>query len=229
MKSPRRSWRARTRSTRAGSACAWRRPGRAASTCSTDSTTRSWTASRCWRSPACTYHDLIGTLAQQDVELDKLFQDVAVFNERVMGPAHVENLADLACRTALELPRRGAHHVPDRSAGAGSAGDERSKRNLPHHTSDVCARSARLPAESDLRRAAEILNAGKKIAILAGQGALRRRRRAGADRGEARRADHQSAAGQSRGAGRQPVHHRRHRAAGHEAVAGRAWRSATRC
>src|ERR1043166_1855865 len=46
-------------------------------------------------------HDLIGTHTQQDVELDKLFQDVAVFNERVMGPAHVQNLADLACRTAL--------------------------------------------------------------------------------------------------------------------------------
>src|SRR6266480_1907703 len=47
------------------------------------------------------YHDLISTHQQQDVALDKLFQDVAVFNERVMGPSHVENLADLACRTAL--------------------------------------------------------------------------------------------------------------------------------
>src|ERR1051325_5655830 len=47
------------------------------------------------------YHDLIGTHTQQDVALDKLFTDVAVFNERVMGPTHVENLADLACRTAL--------------------------------------------------------------------------------------------------------------------------------
>src|SRR6266566_8266629 len=47
------------------------------------------------------YHDLIGTLAQQDVELDKLFEDVAVFNQRVMGVTHVENLVDLACRTAI--------------------------------------------------------------------------------------------------------------------------------
>src|SRR6184192_4160132 len=31
------------------------------------------------------FHDLIGTHAQQDVELDKVFADVAVFNERVMG------------------------------------------------------------------------------------------------------------------------------------------------
>src|SRR5262245_61004434 len=47
------------------------------------------------------YHDLIGTLAQQDVELDKLFQDVAVFNQRVMSADHVEGLVDFACRTAL--------------------------------------------------------------------------------------------------------------------------------
>src|SRR5215210_3164243 len=40
------------------------------------------------------YHDLIGTLAQQDVLLDNLFVDACVFNERVMGPNHVENLAD---------------------------------------------------------------------------------------------------------------------------------------
>ncbi|HJS74125.1 MAG TPA: thiamine pyrophosphate-dependent enzyme, partial [Vicinamibacteria bacterium] len=47
-----------------------------------------------------------------------------------------------------------------------------SKRNIPHHTSDVFARSARLPDEPDLMRAAEILNEGRKVAILAGQGAL---------------------------------------------------------
>src|SRR6266700_3091638 len=55
------------------------------------------------------YHDLIGTLAQQDVELDKLFDGVAVFNQRVMGAEHVENLADLACRTALSY--RGVAHI----------------------------------------------------------------------------------------------------------------------
>src|SRR3954449_2822823 len=40
------------------------------------------------------YHDLIDTLTQQDVALDKLFMDVAVFNERIMGPAHVVNMVD---------------------------------------------------------------------------------------------------------------------------------------
>jgi pyruvate dehydrogenase (quinone) len=47
------------------------------------------------------FHDLIGTYTQQDVALDKVFIDVAVFNKRIMGPNHVDNIVDLACRTAL--------------------------------------------------------------------------------------------------------------------------------
>ncbi len=117
------------------------------------------------------FHDLIGTRTQQDVALDRLFMDVAKFNERIMGAAHVENVADLACRTALAY--RGVAHlafpVDLQEAPATSA---RSKRNIGHHTSDVDARSARLPAAGALHRAAEILNAGRKVAILAGRGAL---------------------------------------------------------
>src|ERR1700757_934529 len=55
------------------------------------------------------YHDLIGTHTQQDVALDRAFIDVAKFNERIMGPAHVENVADLACRTALSY--KGVAHI----------------------------------------------------------------------------------------------------------------------
>lgn len=47
------------------------------------------------------YHDLLSTHAHQDVELDKLFEDACVYNARVMGPAHVETVTDLACRTAV--------------------------------------------------------------------------------------------------------------------------------
>src|ERR671928_594089 len=37
------------------------------------------------------HHDLLETLTQQDVSLDKLFIDATVYSTRVMGPAHVEN------------------------------------------------------------------------------------------------------------------------------------------
>jgi pyruvate dehydrogenase (quinone) len=117
------------------------------------------------------FHDLTHTLQQQDVELDKLFMDVAVYNTRVMGPAHVENVADLACRTALSY--RGVSHIAfPVDFQVAEAERFRSKRNVPHHTSDVCARGVSLPDEGDLGRAAEILNAGKRVAILAGRGAL---------------------------------------------------------
>jgi pyruvate dehydrogenase (quinone)/pyruvate oxidase len=118
------------------------------------------------------YHDLIGTLAQQDVELDKVFQDVAVFNQRVMSPDHVENLVDLACRTALSY-RQVAHITfPVDLQEKEVTKRQRSKRNLPHHTSDVWAEPGHTPRESDLRRAADLLNAGSKITILCGAGAL---------------------------------------------------------
>jgi pyruvate dehydrogenase (quinone) len=116
------------------------------------------------------FHDLIGTYTQQDVELDKLFMDVAVYNERIMGPAHVENVANLACRTALAY--RGVAHIAFPVDFQEQEVQEHTKRNVPHHESAVYAHGAWLPQEDDLRRAAAILNEGKRVAILAGQGAL---------------------------------------------------------
>src|SRR6266704_6007787 len=118
------------------------------------------------------FHDLIGTHTQQDVALDKLFMDVCVYNERIMGPNHVENVVDLACRTALAY--RGVSHitVPVDFQEQEAKKTTRSKRNIPHHSSDKYAPPAPVSLEKDLQSAAEVLNAGKKIAILAGQGAL---------------------------------------------------------
>src|SRR3982751_535240 len=48
-----------------------------------------------------TFHDLIGTHYQQDVDLNKLFADVAGYTERVMGPAHVTNVVDEAIKVAI--------------------------------------------------------------------------------------------------------------------------------
>jgi len=118
------------------------------------------------------YHDLIDTATQQDVQLDRLFVDVAAYNARVMGPTHVENVTDLACRTALAY--RGVAHVtvPVDVQEMQAGRRQRSKRNVPGHTSDVMATGARLPSEGDLHRAAAVLNAGRRVAILAGRGAL---------------------------------------------------------
>ncbi|MFA5581688.1 MAG: thiamine pyrophosphate-dependent enzyme [Paracoccaceae bacterium] len=118
------------------------------------------------------FHDLIGTHTQQDVELDKLFMDVAVHNTRIMGGAHVENVVSLACRTALA--QRGVAHVtmPVDLQSEPMRDDPRSARNVAHDPATLMAGAAMLPTDDQLARAATVLNAGQKICILAGQGAL---------------------------------------------------------
>jgi len=116
------------------------------------------------------YHDLIDTFAQQDVDLDRVFEDVAVYNTRVMGATHVENVAHLACRAALSY--RGVAHINFPVDLQEQEGGEPSERNKAGKESSVFARAAALPSEEDLFRAAEVLNAGRKIVILAGRGAL---------------------------------------------------------
>ena len=118
------------------------------------------------------FHDLLHTHTQQDVELDKLFMDVCVYNSRVMGPDHMENVVELACRTAIG--RRGVSHitVPVDFQEKEVTKKSRSERNLPHHVSNIEAKKPRQPNPDDLRRAAEVLNQGHKVVILAGAGAL---------------------------------------------------------
>ncbi len=118
------------------------------------------------------FSDLLNTYTQQDVELDKLFENVCVYNSRVMSAAHMENVAHLACRAALT--RRGVAHitipidVQDEPYERGKA----SQRNIPGHISDVWASAASIPSQTDLKAAAKLINRGKKIVILAGQGAI---------------------------------------------------------
>ncbi|HEX9106714.1 MAG TPA: thiamine pyrophosphate-dependent enzyme, partial [Longimicrobiales bacterium] len=116
------------------------------------------------------YHDLTHTFQQQDVRLDHVFEDVSKYNVRIMGPAHVEPATDLACRTALAY--RGVASITIPVDFQEMEVKERSKRNVAGHESTHYARSSRLPSEDELRRAAQILNEGKRIVILAGQGAL---------------------------------------------------------
>lgn len=119
------------------------------------------------------FHDLIDTHAQQDVDLDRVYMDVSVYNARVMGPEHVSAVANLACRSALS--RRGVAHInfPVDTQSMPVEKAPRSERNIKRHAaSHAFARRAGLPARTELQQAADVLNAGRKIAILAGQGAL---------------------------------------------------------
>lgn len=117
------------------------------------------------------YHDLTNTHTQQDVDHSKLFMDVARYSGTIMSAAQVENVVSLACRTALA--ERGVAHVAIPTDIQEQALDDadRSPRNAEHHVSMAKAEAVRLPPDADLDRA-EILNCGRRVAILAGRGAL---------------------------------------------------------
>ena len=118
------------------------------------------------------FHDLIGTYTQQDVGLDRLFMDVATYNERIMGPTHVENMIDLAVRTAIVY--RTVSHVTFPVDFQEMEVREPAAIQTKYPSSHFPGRSrgAMLAEPRDLDAAAEILNDGKKVAILAGRGAL---------------------------------------------------------
>ncbi len=122
-----------------------------------------------------TYHDLIGTHYQQDVDLDKLFMDVSVYNERVMGPAHVVNVVDEAVKTALA--RRGVAHVtiPKDIQEWTVSEEHRSSANVATHSADLYASAYPMPHQDKIQQAADLINKGSKVAILAGRGCLHAR------------------------------------------------------
>jgi pyruvate dehydrogenase (quinone) len=84
----------------------------------------------------------------------------------------MESVAELACRTALAY--HGVAHVtvPVDFQSQPVNRAPRSERNIPHHVSEVWADSAHIPSDEALRKAAALLNAGRKPVILAGRGAL---------------------------------------------------------
>jgi len=119
-----------------------------------------------------TFHDLIGTHYQQDVDLDKLFMDVAAYNQRIMGPAHVHNVVDEAIKTALAR-RTVAHITIPKDIQDWPASDKhRSGANISKHSADLFAGAHSVPPDALLQQAADLINAGSKVAILAGRGCL---------------------------------------------------------
>ena len=117
------------------------------------------------------YHDLIGTSYLQDMNTDYLFNDVCLYNQRIMGPAHVTNVVDYAVRTSLT--HRGPSHLAfpiDYQAMPANAGT-RFRRNVPGHTSTAYRPPVRVPVRQDLEAAAAALQGRARVAILAGAGA----------------------------------------------------------
>ena len=118
-----------------------------------------------------TYHDLIGTHYLQDINQDYLFQNVADYNQRLMAPEHVENVVNLACRTALAHRAVGHVAIPIDIQAMGAADWKRFKRNVKGHAARAFQTPRTVPERPLLEEAAKLLAGKKKVAILAGAGA----------------------------------------------------------
>jgi pyruvate dehydrogenase (quinone)/pyruvate oxidase len=117
-----------------------------------------------------TFSDIMNSGFLQDVNLLQLFSDVASYNTMINVPEQAEMAVDLACRTALS--RKGVSHIniPVDVQEKKLKGNY-SRHKVPGHTSDIFDSFA-LPNKRLIEKAAQILNRGNKIVILAGQGAL---------------------------------------------------------
>src|SRR6185436_11704888 len=110
-----------------------------------------------------------GASYQQELNLDRMFADVALFAQEASAPSQVRHLLDRCVRvarasngpTVLILPKdiQDEDYVePAVSHGFTRSGVGYSKPKI-------------VPEETDLGKAAEVLNAGSKVAILIGAGA----------------------------------------------------------
>jgi pyruvate dehydrogenase (quinone) len=116
---------------------------------------------------------VLGTGYQQEVHLDRLFEDVAVYNEMVTNPTQLPALVDIAIRTAYA--RRGVAHltVPNDIQVSDADADPyqhvapaRSPQTAPIYLPPPVR-----PRERDIEAAAEVLNGARRPAILVGVGA----------------------------------------------------------
>ena len=125
--------------------CCLATSGPGGSICSTAFTTPSSTAQPVLAITGLQFHDLLHTWTQQDVELDKLFMDVAVYNARVMGPAHTRERHRAGLPHGARLSRRGARHHAGRCAVDGLAKDVRSRAQRTEPRLGCMAEGAHVP------------------------------------------------------------------------------------
>ncbi|HEY7729425.1 MAG TPA: thiamine pyrophosphate-requiring protein [Gaiellaceae bacterium] len=112
----------------------------------------------------------LGAGYQQEVDLQTLFGDVSAFVETCTVPAQARHLVDRAARTAL------ADGVVTTLVFPNDVQDEDAVESPPRAHGSVFssvgyARPHVVPAQRELERAAGLLNAAERVAILAGRGA----------------------------------------------------------
>jgi pyruvate dehydrogenase (quinone)/pyruvate oxidase len=120
-----------------------------------------------------TYHDMLGMHFQQEIDIIPLYKDVASdYNQMILGAKHASTVMDAACRTALS-GKCVAHVTVPADIQEQSWSDETAGMKFTAgHTNSSWRPPITIPQPETLAAAAEVLNGGKKVTIMAGQGAL---------------------------------------------------------
>jgi pyruvate dehydrogenase (quinone) len=117
-----------------------------------------------------TNRSAMGGSYQQEVDLLSLYKDVASeYCEMVTVPEQLPNVLDRAMRTAYARRTVTAVIIPADVQELDYTPPSHAFKMVP--SSLGMSRFAPIPADEELRHAAEVLNAGSKVAILVGQGA----------------------------------------------------------
>jgi pyruvate dehydrogenase (quinone) len=113
----------------------------------------------------------LGGHYQQEVDLPVLFKDVAhEYCQMATDPSQIRHLVDRAHRIALDQRAVTCIIIPN-DLGELPAVAEPPQKHGTIHSSPGWTRPRIVPEQADLQRAAEIVNAGSRVAILVGQGA----------------------------------------------------------
>jgi pyruvate dehydrogenase (quinone) len=113
----------------------------------------------------------LGGHYQQEVDLPSLYKDVAgAFVQQASSAPQVRHIVDRAIRVALGERRVTAIILPNDLQEETYEEPPRAHGTL--HSGVGFSKPRTVPYEEDLRRAAEVLNAGGKVAMLVGAGAL---------------------------------------------------------
>ncbi len=120
---------------------------------------------------------VLGTRYQQEVQLDHLYEDVASYNLMVSNPQQVPAVVDLAIRNALG--HRSVAHLTFPNDIQVAAVDEDPYRHVAPasspESSPITVRNPLAARPDEVANLADLLNAGERVAMLAGVGALHAR------------------------------------------------------
>lgn len=113
----------------------------------------------------------LGSDFQQEVNLNAVFQDVASYVETIATPAQARHVIDRAMRIAAAERTVCAVVVPN-DVQMMKAVPSPPRSHGSNYSSASSAQAHPVPCEQDLAAAADILNAGDKVALLVGAGAI---------------------------------------------------------